>query len=471
MKILLINPPNLNYARISTGWDFEIGNIGLLPPYGLISLAAYIRKCRDDEIHVLDCIAENYDLERLGHYFKEFQPSVVGIGAFTYTFYDVLQTARLAKNVLPDVHVCVGGSHTMLFPEETISHPEIDSLILGEGEKPFLNLLNCMDEDKPINTLSSVICKNTEFSPETKLEIYHVNNLDLLPFPAYGLINGEHYRGTFGRRKKMLCICSSRGCPYGCTFCQVLIKKYRTHSVEYIMEMMKQFYNQGYREFYFFDDLFNITTRRVIEISEAILSNELRINWLFRGRADRLNEETIKIASKAGCSHILLGVEDYTNDGLKRIKKGITIEQAKKVIEWAHKYGIEVSTNWIIGLPNHKSPEDIKNLVNVSIDLRSDYAQYTILQLLPGCEMFEEAVNEGIIHRESWSKFVKNPVSGYQIEPYDKYMSINELSELYKYCHECFYKRYSYILKLMVRIKSFYDIKRAIKPALKILFK
>jgi len=177
----------------------------------------------------------------------------------------------------------------------------------------------------------------------------------------------------------------------------------------------------------------------------------------------------MKIASKAGCLSMLLGVEDYTDEGLKMIKKGITIEQVKKAIELAHKYNIEVSTNWIIGLPNHKNVDDIKKLVQVSIDVRSDYAQYTILQLLPGCKMFEDAVNEGVVEKSSWTEFVKNPVPNYQVEPYDKYISIDELSKLYKYCHDFFYKRFSYILKRFLKLRSIYEFKRIIKPAIKIL--
>ncbi len=471
MKILLINPPNINYARISTGWDFEIGNIGFFPPYGLISLAAYIRKYRDNyEIRVLDCVAENIDYDKLGKYIKEFHPDVAGIGAFTYTFYDVLKTSRLVKDILPGSHVCLGGPHVSLFPEETLCHTEIDSLVLGDGEVPFLNLLDHLGEGKPINNIESVIGKVHEFSQTDKLRISYMEDLDSLPFPAYDFIDGSLYRGTFGKGGKMACICGSRGCPYSCTFCQVLTKKYRMHSVGYMVDMIKQFYDQGYREFYFFDDLFNVTSQRVIDIANAMLYNKLKINWVFRGRADKIDEEMIKVASKAGCSHILLGVEDYNDEGLKKIKKKVTMAQVKKAIELAHKYGIEISTNWIIGLPNHKDVDDIKKLVKTSIDIGSDYSQYGILQLLPGCDMFEEAISEGILHRNKWSEFVKNPVPNYQIEPYDKYFSINELSKLYKYCHNLFYKRCSYVLKRLKKLSNINEFKRLIRPAMRILF-
>jgi radical SAM superfamily enzyme YgiQ (UPF0313 family) len=233
--------------------------------------------------------------------------------------------------------------------------------------------------------------------------------------------------------------------------------------------MMQQLYGQGYRNFYFFDDLFNISTQRVIDISEAILASGMQINWVFRGRSDQISKEMLQVAARAGCCQILLGVEDYTNAGLKAIRKGITIEQVRQTISWAHAYGLEVSTNWIIGLPHHRSALDIRELTQVSIDTGADYAQYSILQLLPGCQMFEEAVREGIIHREAWTEFVLYPVPNYQIEAYDKYLSVKELSQLYKQCHHRFYNRPAYLLGRLRKVRSLSELLTKAKVGLKIL--
>lgn len=164
MRVLLINPPNLHYARVSSGWDFAIKNIGFFPPYGLISLAAYIRQYRNYEVHILDCVAEKISFNKLSYYLMELQPAIVGIGAFTYTFYDVLQTSCLVKKVLPDTHVCIGGPHVTLFPEETINHSVIDSLILGDGEISFVRLLDCLAEkNKPVG-IPNLIYRGNKFT-------------------------------------------------------------------------------------------------------------------------------------------------------------------------------------------------------------------------------------------------------------------------------------------------------------------
>lgn len=83
--------------------------------------------------------------------------------------------------------------------------------------------------------------------------------------------------------------------------------------------------------------------------------------------------------------------------------------------------------------------------------------------------MFEEAVREGIIKREAWTEFVLNPVSNYQVEAYDKYLSVEELSQYYKECHDRFYKRPVYLLGRLRKVRSLGEFITKAKVGLKIL--
>ena len=66
-----------------------------------------------------------------------------------------------------------------------------------------------------------------------------VEDLDSLPIPDYGLIHGKKSR----QRLAVVSISTSRGCPFNCSFCSVILmfgRKYRTHSVDRIMEEIRQ---------------------------------------------------------------------------------------------------------------------------------------------------------------------------------------------------------------------------------------
>jgi len=421
VRILLINPDAPNIARIGASFEVKIGEIGRFPPIGLIALAAYLRANHGHTVKVLDTVARPRPLEALLEEARRFRPDVLGISTFTYTFYDALALARRLKAEFPTVPIVVGGPHTSLFATETLAHPEIDYLIIGEGEEPFSTLLDSLQAGTPPPAVGGLA-----FRTAAGLHIgapAMVENLDALPIPAYDLLEEGLYYSTIGSGGKTITLNSSRGCPYKCTFCQVLVKGYRAHSIDYLLRYIRHFYDKGYRNFYFFDDLFNITKARIIEFSERLLEAGLDISWIFRGRVDQLDDEVCRVAARAGCGQVLLGVEDYTDEGLAAIRKGITIGQAASAIKAAARHGITTSTNWIIGLPTHKGEQDLEGLVQRAIDLGGDYAMFSILQLLPGCAIYNEAVAEGSYPEDAWRNFVLNPVPHFQIPFYDKHIS------------------------------------------------
>ncbi len=467
MNILLINPASPNIARISTGFDLEISNSGRFPPIGLLFLAAYIRKHSKHNVKIIDMEVENFTNEGILHFIKEYNTDIIGITSFTYTFYDVLQLTCLVKEYFEHISIVLGGPNIQLFGKEVLSHSEIDYIVNGEGEESFLYLIDKIEKKEIVGKDKGIGFRNNG-------EIFignptWIKNLDDLPFPAYDLINADNYYSTFGYGGKTITLCTSRGCPYLCTYCQVLSKKYRTHSISYIIDNIKLFYVKGYRNFYFFDDTFNINSKRVIDLSKAIKSEKLDIKWIFRGRVNSINEELCKEASMAGCVQILFGIEDYNNEGLKKIKKNITIEQATSAIKLAKKYNIKTSTNWIIGLPNHKKESDLDNLINVAIKMGSDYAMFSILQLLPGCEMFEDAANDGVINRDSWSEYIHNPTPSCQIEFYDKYINSKVLSRYHTKSYKMYYRRSGYILKNLLSLRSFSELKNKLPVAINVL--
>jgi len=452
-------------------WALDLGEISSFPPIGVMYVAAYLKEYSHHEVIIIDAIAEKINYEGLQKIFSEVKPNIVGITSFTYTFYDVLKTAQLAKKTNPTVHVCIGGPHTFLFPDETMRHPEVDSMIIGDGEIAFKELIDRIETGKKFEGINGVVVYRNGDKIVRVGETKYIGDLDSLPFPAIDLLDFKKYYSTFGRSSSMATICSSRGCPFKCTYCQVPDKKYRMRSTENIIDEMLFYYDKGIRDFYFFDDMFNITSRRVISISEKILESRMKnnITWLFRGRVDNISADMLRIARMAGCKQILFGVEDYTDGGLKKIKKMITIKQAFQSVELAKKYGIETSTNWILGFPHHKSKQDIYDLIDTAIRINSDYAQFSILQLFPGCEMYRECVKEGCLTPDRWSNFVKNPIANYQVELYTKNLSAKELSYLYREAHIRYYRRISYILRRLLRIRSFSELKAKARAALAIL--
>jgi radical SAM superfamily enzyme YgiQ (UPF0313 family) len=468
MRVLLINPPNYHAAKSSSGWDVGIDNIGVYPPMGLLHMASYMRAHTDCEVRILDAIVDKLSYEQIRDYAREFKPDLVGVTSFTLTFYDVMQTIKAVKKACPKTHICVGGPHTVFWSEEIASKPEVDSVLRGECDITFTKLARALDRGEDITKVGGIVVEK-EGRIIKNDEVGIVKNLDELPPPAFELVPYKKYYSLNSKEKSIAVIISSRGCPFRCSYCEVFNKIYRKRSVDNIMEEIKTYYGKGIREFLFFDDLFNITPQRVIEVSERIIEEGLKIRWTFRGRVDQVTEEMVAAAKKAGCTLISFGIEDYTDEGLRRINKNITTEQVLRAINIVKKHGIETSTNWIIGLPWHKSERDVMELLKFAKKVDSTYAEFTILVPCYGTQIYKEGVKKGVLKEGVWREYAKNPKPDFFIPLWEEHLNREKLSYLYHKCYLGYYYRPSYILRSLLKTKSPRELCRKALAALKVL--
>jgi radical SAM superfamily enzyme YgiQ (UPF0313 family) len=133
------------------------------------------------------------------------------------------------------------------------------------------------------------------------------------------------------------------------------------------------------------------------------------------------------------------------------------------------KHGIETSTNWIIGLPCHKSRRDVLDLLATTIECGTDYVQFNILVPFNGTAIFDEGVAKGVLTPDFWKKHVLNPQSNAYAPVWDEYLSREDLSELLSICYKKFYLRPSKILDHLLRVKSWTHFKEKARGVLVVL--
>ncbi|MFC2149729.1 B12-binding domain-containing radical SAM protein [Candidatus Auribacterota bacterium] len=468
MKILLLNPPDRHVAKTTSDWDISASDIGIFPPIGLTYLGGALRSKTDHEVKIYDSILEGSTQEDIVKVLNDYKPDFVGMTAYTPTFFDLLETAKTIKRCDPRIHVCIGGAHAFMFGRETMEHSVFDSIVLGEGESTIVNITNALENNIPLHKIEGLLIRRNGEVIRTGEPGYH-DKLDELPLPAFDMLPFRRYYSAIGTGKTVGTILTSRGCPYACTFCCKPYRTYRMRSIERILEEMKLYIDLGVREFFFFDDLFNINPKRVIELSQAILDKGWDVDWSFRGRVDQVTEEMIKTAKKAGCRQILFGVETATNEGLKAINKNIKIEQVYSAMRMCRRSGIATSTNWIIGFPHHTKKEDILGLIDTAVKVDSDYAQFNILIPYHGTEIFNEGSSKGLFDSETWRKFVLDPKPNFEEPVWEEYMSREELSGLLSRCYRRFYFRPKLIARKLIDIRNVKHFKLHVKGALTLL--
>jgi radical SAM superfamily enzyme YgiQ (UPF0313 family) len=480
MKILLINPPDentvLEFAPTNSEEErfVETEDYGAYPPLGLLYVATYLKnKFPEYEVKVSDCVAERRSHESLKELVRDFKPDVVGITSFTISLIDVVMAAKTVKEISPNTHVCLGGHHPIAFPYEATRLKEFDSVVVGEGEYAFAELVSSIENSKDITKILGVYTresaeeyknesiKDKRFLGKISLPPAYVDDLDDLPVLDRNFIKHINYRNPVGKGDRLATIITTRGCPYLCTYCDVPYKKYRTRSIESVLDEVEHCLELGYNEFHFYDDLFNITSTKVIEFCDAVERRGIKFSWDFRGRVNAVTRESLIRAKKAGCRLISFGVETGSDEAYKIIKKGTSTAKVKEVFEWCHEYGILTVADYMIGFPFEKTPDDIRKSIDFLLSIKPDYTIIAILMLLPNTEIYYEGVRKGQVDPDKWKNFSLDPLgnSDFTIDFWEEHMTRETLYDLRMEAYSRFYMRPGYFLSQIASIRSMYEFR------------
>lgn len=468
MKILLINPPI--FSRIDPSLpEILLEKEDPMPPLGLMYLASYIRKNTNYQIEILDCQIEKYDHADLKNKIREIKPDVIGITTMTFTLLDVIKALKTIKEIDNNVKTVLGGPHVHIYPEETINLQNVDYLVLDEGEKPFKELLDNLNHPENLEKTRGLVFKKDgkiiNTGPPEQIE-----NLDLLPFPARDLVPYKKYESMLATKSPVTTMFTSRGCPYKCLFCDRphLGKNFRARSAKSVVDEIEECLKMGIKEIFIYDDTFGADRKRVLDICSEIKRRNLDIVWDIRTRVNTVDEEVLEALKSAGCQRIHYGVEAGTTKILTVLKKGITLEMAEKAFKLTKKIGIQTLAYFMIGSPT-ETREDILQTIKFMKKLNPDYAHITITTPYPATDLYRMGLEQKVLPYDYWREFAKNPNPDFRPMFWEKELSKEELFSLMTRAYRSFYIRPGYVFKKIIQLKSFNELIRKTKAALKMI--
>lgn len=442
---------------------------GYNPPLGLLYLAAYLQKNTDYQVKILDCQVEELDYGQIRKNIKEYNPDAVGLTTMTFTLIDVLNIAKIAKEINHQIKIVLGGPHIDIYPEETMNQSFIDYLVLGEGEKPFKELLDNINYiDRLYNTKGIVFRDGKEVVNTGRRELNQ--NLDSLPFPARHLTLYQKYSSVLSKAQPITTMITSRGCPFKCLFCDRphLGKIFRARSSKNVVDEMEECRKMGIKEIFIYDDTFTVNRQRIIDICSEIQKRHLDINWDVRARVDTVDEELLKKMKDSGCQRIHYGVEAGTQKILNVLRKGITLKQVKKAFELSKRVGLETLAYFMIGSPT-ETKEDILTTIRFAKKIKPDFIHITITTPFPATDLYRLGLEQKIWPNDYWQEFAKNPQANFIPYFWEKNLTSKELLQLLKYAYRSFYFRPAFLLGQLSKLTSWEEFKNKIKAALNIL--
>ena len=375
----------------------------LMPPLGLLSIAAYLRE-RGVDTRIFDFDAYPDSMEDFLCALARDQPSHLGITCVTATFFRGLRLARAAKKALSGLRVVFGGPHVSSLKEEVLGRsPEIDVCVVGEGEETFYRYLTDGPDTPGLALRDRDGKPRFTGHPESQLE------LDALPYPAYDLLRGypASYRSPiFGYpRPPAASVISSRGCPYACSYCDrsVFRRSFRYNSAGYLyghMHHLRQVY--GVRHITFYDDQFTLNRERVVDLCERLIREPLGVTFNCAVRADHIDQELLSVMKRAGCWAMSLGIETGDPELLARHRSSSDVGMLADRIRHIKQAGIRVKGLLMIGLPG-ESEATVRRTMDYVFSLPIDEVNLAKFTPCHGAPLYATIREQGEFD-EDWDK-------------------------------------------------------------------
>ncbi len=338
IDILLVNPKE-------TGAFFE-----RMPPLGLAYIAANLQK-NGYAVKIVDFEVEDHTLT---HWLQLFEPQFVGISGTSHTRFESFRLAAEAKAFNPDITTIFGGVHATFTAENTLKHIKaIDYVVRGEGEDATALLLDKLAKrEEPDGVLG--ISYRKQGSMVHAAPVQRIRPLDRLARPAYHLLNMGRYSlsmeflGVPG-----ISLLTSRGCFAKCSFCsasRMFGHQVTTHSAARMLdEICFLFEKYGYRGVKIFDSTFTVKKSHVYEFCNEILRRGLHFPWECEIRIGTVDQEMLERMVEAGCYYVSFGIESASQRVLDRMRKGITVVQAVKVLDMCADAGLRTKVFFSFG--------------------------------------------------------------------------------------------------------------------------
>jgi anaerobic magnesium-protoporphyrin IX monomethyl ester cyclase len=392
MKIALIAPPYPLEEAPS-------------PPLGLCYVGAACERAGAQTI-ILDYIVSRYTPEKLSAALDRFKPDGVGATSVTMNFYEAIRTIRDVKAHNPAIVTMMGGPHVSFDAANTLKlYPELDLIVIGEAERTLLELIPAIHNRAAWPSIRGIAFR-TDNQVTTTPPRPLIADLDALPLPARHLLPMSRYQAL----GFPVSIITSRGCPNQCIFClgrRMVGQKARFRDARSVVDEIEHILAYGFTRINIADDLFTASRRRVEALCKEIGDRGIRFDWSAFARVNTVDPEMLKAMRAAGCDSISFGIESADPDVLQTVRKGITLDQARRAVAWSKAAGLRAHASFMVGLPG-ESLESLEATRRFAEELDIEHG-YHFLSPFPGTTVREEIQNYDLeILTDDWRKYDAN---------------------------------------------------------------
>ena len=331
------------------------------------------------------------------------KPDVVAFSCYIWNWSIIGSLLTELPKILPDVPVWLGGPEVSYDPEKVLeNYPAVTGIMVGEGEETFRELTeyycggvrgSC--DDAGLDAIRGIVYR-AQSGKICRTSARGLTDISSLPFLYDDL-------GQF--ENKIIYYESSRGCPFGCSYCLSSVERsVRFRSLPLVFKELQFFLEAKAAQVKFVDRTFNCNHERTLKLLKFIREHDNGItNFHFEVAADLLNEEELQelAAMREGLVQLEIGVQSTNPDTINEINRTMNLEKLKLVVNRVNSAAnVHQHLDLIAGLPF----EDIKSFKK-SFDevyvLKPEQLQLGFLKVLKGSKMYRKAKDYGIAYTEN----------------------------------------------------------------------
>lgn len=430
------------------------------------SLKAYASRF-GEQIEVAEFTINQYGDYILQEIYKK-KPDILAFSCYIWNIRLILDVLENVRQVLPETKIWLGGPEVSYDSEQFLAeHPEVTGIMTGEGERPFLALMEYYLEGKgSLDCIPGIVWRegfsenDGNSGPGAGMADgadVPVNEESTMAGVAERLQNGDAGNGQIRRNlsdteylpmdeipfiyenldrfsNKILYYESSRGCPFSCSYCLSSIdKRVRFRSLELVQRELQFFLDHRVPQVKFVDRTFNCNHKHALEIWQYILEHDNGVtNFHFEVEADLLTEEELKVLAKMrpGLIQLEIGVQSANEKTLEAVHRRTDFARIAEVVkEISSHHNIHQHLDLIAGLP-YENYESFGRSFDMVYGLHPQELQLGFLKVLKGAGMQKDAGEYNIQYRRKpVYEVLSTPWLSY--EEILKLKSVEEMLEVY----------------------------------------
>lgn len=330
-------------------------------PVGLCSIASMLEK-RGYEVSFLDLCFVKDTARAIADRVGDFQPDLIGVGVrnldnsdmvgFKWFLPDVRAMVRQIRAV-SRARIVLGGAAVSVMPREVLEYLEGDLAVVGDGEQPFLSLVQALEAGAQMQELSRIGgvagFLNGSYFQNPKVPVTDYENFGTTEIWKWTDIPSYLKRGSIYPLQ------SNRGCAFQCIYCtytQIEGKRYRLRPSALVIDEIREASARGVSYFEFVDSVFNVPEAHAREICQDIVSAGLKVRFGAAGLNPKwLTEALLEDMQRAGFDSLDVTIESASAAMLKNLRKGFDLKDVETAADRLARRPMKILWVFLLGGP------------------------------------------------------------------------------------------------------------------------